>query len=375
MRPSVAFAVALFAVVFVMVAAVPASAVPGIPEDGVMQGGYVDPVAGGNPHGGYSATTNKCKVCHAVHGATSGSEVLLRTTNVYHNLPKYLDASWEADCRWCHSTVPDYGMAIWGDPAPPYPANSPLENNASMSCVYCHISGPFAIKKVYDGNPDNYWMESTAQNYLNNHSSSHAMGPSNSAYEGCVSCHSVHGAQTWDPVTTDSNTATYILSNNPAGRRGATAGSIVAPVTTMNQFCRDCHDLTGLNGAASPNGTWCGDHCHQTSKYQPNDSSKLSYLRGLGLVTEGPGYNGPSHIMTTTLNNSQGQPRSIAGTPDCRSCHSGGDHTAGNSWPHMTAGAEFLADYHTVPTQLDRVCLDCHDDGIQDGNFGVGDAF
>lgn len=235
-----------------------------------------------------------------------------------------------------------------------------------MSCVYCHISGPFAIKKVYDGDPNNYWMESTAQDYQNNHASSHAMGQApltgSRDYQGCPSCHSVHGANTWDPDPSDSNPSTAILRDNPGP-------SLPDPVTNMDQFCRDCHDGTNQNGATG----WCGVACHKGSAYEPGGPQ--AELQAIGLVTESPERNGVSHIMTATLTNAGGEDRAVAGTPLCRSCHSGGDGTVGNSFPHLTAGAAFLPDYHTQPTHLDRVCLDCHDDGVDNGAFGVGDSY
>lgn len=123
---SAAFCVLVLALMVVGVLTVcspAASATPIAPADPstAEEGGYVAPQAGLSPHGGYSASSNKCKVCHAVHGAASGGEVLLRTTNIYHNDNKYLGGTWEADCRWCHSSSPDYGSDYYGTPAPPLP--------------------------------------------------------------------------------------------------------------------------------------------------------------------------------------------------------------------------------------------------------------
>lgn len=358
---------ALFLASFGAAGGAAANAATGVPAPGTIdEGGYLTPQAGSSPHGGYASSTNKCKVCHAVHGAAAGGEVLLRTTNIYHNDPKYLNNSWEADCRWCHSSSPVIGADIWGTPAPPYPANSPLEDNVSMSCVYCHISGPFAIIKVYDGDPNNYWMESVAQDFQNNHASSHAMGQGGLSptrvYQGCPSCHSVHGANTWDPDTSDANPATFILRDSPGP-------SLAAPVTNMTDFCRDCHDGTNQNGATG----WCGGMCHKGSLYDPDGIRPQ--LRKIGLVTESPQRNGVSHIMTTTLTNEAGQNVALVGSEDCRSCHRGGDGTAGNSWPHLTGGISFLMDSYVQSTHLDKVCLSCHDDGVPDGAFGVGDSY
>ncbi|MHB9003613.1 MAG: hypothetical protein ACYC6C_06055, partial [Coriobacteriia bacterium] len=66
-----------------------------IPAAGAYAGGYLDwadapqPANGSSPHGGYTTATTKCKVCHAVHEAQMGGEVLLRST--------IADA-----CNYCH---------------------------------------------------------------------------------------------------------------------------------------------------------------------------------------------------------------------------------------------------------------------------------
>ncbi|MHB0978730.1 MAG: hypothetical protein ACYC5Q_01415 [Thermoleophilia bacterium] len=342
------------------VAVVPSYAATGIPASGTTdEGGYLTPEAGTSPHGGYANTTNKCKVCHAVHGAATGGAALLRTSRVYEG--DRVDGS---SCSWCHPLHA---------PGPAWPSNNGVfEDNVSTPCVYCHIVGGFAIKTVYGADPNNYWMESTKFNYLNNHASSHGMG-STSYYQGCPSCHSVHGANTWDPDTGDSNPATYILRNSPGP-------SLTAPVANMDDFCRDCHDMTGQNGANDPSTEQlCGRHCHKSYLY-PAAGSTIGYpdttwIRAVGVVTKSGARDGVSHIMTTTLTNVAGDPRALVGTATCRSCHSGGDRTSDNSWPHMTIGAEFLTDAYTQPTHLDLVCLRCHDDGVSDGTFGVGDNF
>ncbi|MHB9115366.1 MAG: hypothetical protein ACYC6T_12375 [Thermoleophilia bacterium] len=356
----VAATILILALLSVGAATIPASAATGIPASGTAgEGGYLTPTAGSTPHGGYSASTNKCKVCHAVHGASAGGAALLRTEKVYEE-----DRVGGSSCSWCH---PMHG------PGPVWPSdNGIFEDNVSTPCVYCHIVGSFAIKKVYGGDPDNYWMESTKFNYLNNHASSHGMG-STVYYRGCPSCHSVHGTNTWDPDTGDSNPATNILRNNPGP-------SLTPVVTNMDDFCRDCHDMTGLNGANDPSTEQlCGRHCHKSYLYPAGGGtigfSDVTGIRAAGVITKSGAHDGVSHIMTTSLTNATGDVRALVGTPTCRSCHSGGDHTADNSWPHMTAGAQFLSDDYTQTTHLDKVCLSCHDDGVPDGTFGVGDSF
>ncbi|MHB9115365.1 MAG: hypothetical protein ACYC6T_12370 [Thermoleophilia bacterium] len=312
--------------------AIPPADTTTVPLDESNQGGFVDPVAGASPHGGYSTTSNKCKVCHAVHGASATGEKLMRTTNVYYIDP----ADWTNQDPW--------------------------EDNTSTSCVFCHVGGPYAITQVYGANPELYWMESTQLDYIGNHASSHAMGMGTRQYQGCPSCHSVHGANTWDPDTSDADPATSILRNDPGP-------SLPVPVTNMDEYCRDCHDMSGQNGAiAAPSA--CGNGCHRAWLYTGTE-----HVRAVGLVTESPLRDGQSHIMTTTLTNAAGDARALAGTPDCRSCHMGGNGTYSNSFPHLTSGSDFLQDDYVLTTHLDKVCLSCHDDGVADGTFGVGDSY
>ncbi len=273
---------AVLAICLAVMIVSPSSAVTGIPSPATVdEGGFLDPVTGSSPHGGYSNSTNKCKVCHAVHGAASASEKLMRTTNIYYIDP----ADWTNQDPW--------------------------EDNISTPCVFCHVGGLFTITQVYGANPELYWTESTQLDYIGNHASSHAMGMGTREYQGCPSCHSVHGANTWDPDTSDTNPATHILSNDPGP-------SLPVPVTDMDEFCRDCHDMTGQNGAvAAPSA--CGNGCHRGWLYTGTE-----HVRAVGLVTESPLRDQQSHIMTAALTNASGEAQALVGTPQCRSCHDDG---------------------------------------------------
>lgn len=86
------------------------------------------------PHKGYATTTQKCAVCHAVHKAPAAGQLLLR------------------------STVGD-------------------------SCTYCHVTSTISSKTVYDGSTLKYTTEDD-----HGHQSPAVT---------CVSCHAVHGANTF----------------------------------------------------------------------------------------------------------------------------------------------------------------------------------
>ncbi len=296
------FLFAMTAVAFAVPGIVPTDTTS-VPLDQTNQGGYLDLTAGVNPHGDYSDTSNKCKTCHAVHGAAAGGEALLRTSK-------------------------------------------------AGACEYCHITGGFTIKLPYGNVAANYTTE-----YENNHAKMH-LGAGN--YNGCVSCHSVHGANTFTSAG-DGITTGKILKNNPGGTTSGNAtGALSAAVTTLDDFCRDCHDGTTKPAAdGNAGGGVCGGSlCHSTQMQVSNFITRDQV----------------SHIMTTTLTNSGGTQVTNVTSEKCRSCHSGAKTYAdANSFPHITSGADFLTDTHTSTSPLDRVCLECHVWG--GGASGVGQTF
>ncbi len=284
---------------------------------GTFQGGYNDPTAGKSPHGGYSDTTDKCKTCHAVHNASTTGQVLLRST-------------------------------------------------VSNACVYCHVSTNFTITRVYGGDVANY-----DNHYDNNHASFHN-NSSTFTYNGCVNCHSVHGANT---IATDTATgevlAPKILRNNPGGTilAGNTVGGVAAPADNLTDFCRDCHDGMTTEGQALYSSNGCG-MCHGSTS--PNFVAAI-YPGAKNIKSNW------SHTMTTPGGITGGTDRTYTGqvawkaSSECRSCHSGGYtdassstdtavrlDTAVNNFPHYTQGVDFLSDEHTTTGSLDLVCLDCH---------------
>lgn len=272
------------ALVFMFAMTAAALAVPGIVPQAGFQGGYLTPTAGENPHGLYSNTSNKCKTCHAVHGATAGGEALLRSAK-------------------------------------------------ANACVFCHVSATYSIKKPYGTDPLLYTTE-----YENNHAATH-QSPF-TGYNGCVSCHSVHGANTFASAG-DGVTLGMILKDNPGGTPvGTGTGGIAAPVTTLDDFCRDCHDGT----PRATGGGVCAN-CHAEQMQVSNYDTR----------------NGVSHIQTTTLTNASSTAVATAVSTKCRNCHKGAaTYADANSFPHLTSGADFLTDTHTATSPLDRVCLECH---------------
>ncbi|MDO9556439.1 MAG: hypothetical protein Q7J82_02495 [Coriobacteriia bacterium] len=154
--------------------------------------GYSDPSYGATaatPHMGYTTTTVKCAVCHAVHRAPVAGQVLLRST-------------------------------------------------VANACTYCHISDNVSTVKVYGQNEANYTGD-----FDNNHQSSGSVTAGNSS---CVSCHAVHGAGSVTTTQTGSgDVATKILkanistAQNVSGAWSFTVGTDKEGVVTA--FCTQCH--------------------------------------------------------------------------------------------------------------------------------------
>jgi len=266
-------------------------------------GGYKEPATGQNPHGNYSDSGDKCKVCHAVHNAASGSQTLLRSTR-------------------------------------------------AAACVYCHITGNFSIKAPYGRGASmeaNYTTDYD-WNHDDDHNSYTAANPN--LYGGCVSCHSVHGANTI-------GTASKILKNDPGK-------AISGPIATEIDFCRDCHNKAG--GNLQEGG--CMYTCHAQGNTTEANISPEYYLTGR---------NGVTHVMTTTLTGNYGTDVAWVSSETCRKCHKEGAQVDGDSFPHYTPSAvQFLDDgYSTQNTNLDRVCLNCHTNTGNGNSYtsGVGKSF
>ena len=236
-------------------------------------------------------------------------------------------------CKVCHAVHGAEG------------AEALLRSTRANACVYCHTGSTFSIMKPYGTDATRY-----TNDYENNHSATH----SGTTYNGCVNCHSVHGSDVLSNVAENIDEG-MILRTDPGGAMmGTGTGAVAAPATDLDTFCRDCHDGTAR---ADGSGT-CTGGCHPQAMQ----------------VTDDPNRNGVSHIMTTAKENAGGTEVAFLTSETCRSCHSGAQtYVDGNSFPHITSGAQFLADTHTSTSPLDQVCLDCH--VWNGGASGVGATF
>ena len=338
-----------------------------------------------SPHSGYSTTTGKCKVCHAVHGAGStdptgttlnATEVLLRSTKA-------------GACEFCHLTGGTFAM-------------DPYYNTTfgTSSLANYHGNGNGWVSATMGG-ATNWFTQAggasgtqyTVAQSGHNAGHSHA-GP---GYQGCNSCHAVHGANTMAP-------GDFILKNDPAkgvialvgsgyaDGAGMGYGSISAPATTQEQFCSDCHDGTKV---VKTSGTTAivsqtdfdtyfpsckGSSCHNS--ISPTVTANNTQFG----VSANTGHNGRSHIMTTAYDAAfadaaTGKASSAGITAafnGCQTCHNvqiwDGVSMAQNTFPHWSPSNELIPNMSSL-TAIDKVCLECHDNLGGDITKGVGKTF
>lgn len=148
------------------------------------------PGQGTSPHGGYTASTVKCQVCHAVHYANATGELLLNST-------------------------------------------------VASACNYCHVGGAGGYTQVYNGQPSNY----QGTDYATAHNAGIVNGVT------CTECHQVHAAQ--NVMTANAALTSKLLRlRTPVDVVAGAPQSGEPTYVAMSKWCADCHYNRGLNGQA-----------------------------------------------------------------------------------------------------------------------------
>jgi predicted CXXCH cytochrome family protein len=286
----------------------------------------------GTPHKDYRVNTVKCAVCHSVHDADVTGELLLK------------------------STIAD-------------------------ACTYCHIETSIGGKQIYNADAAAY--EGPDTNYAHNALYGYS----------CSSCHSVHGAGTWNFSNTsggvgwigDVNSKILRMYEDGdeheawggAGDAGAPAGygrdDAYTRDMAVTAFCTQCHSPYFAQDSQTQ-----GDFSHSAT---PNYGYSHPMVRDTSLATFSPALKAGS---TVAYNGQVAWKNSEA----CRSCHDAGIVDGSgvilSSFPHYTPGAErFLmaatsADGPMVSATdgtWDGVCLKCHVAGSSLASLGVGINF
>lgn len=369
------------------------------------------------PHLGYSTTSSKCRVCHAVHGASDTSYRLLKSGNT-------------TEPRSSGELTP--GVDAGG--------NLGMGNKRSTECMYCHdaTSGASDIKpygvlfgKTVRGEHSlgASWIPDSSVNDTATPGDGRGNLPRKSPGEpnpvlDCYQCHSVHGAKIltfvtgfgWGETQPIDN---YILRDDPAGN-GYSGGvspnndginSIAAPWSgwesgrSKDTTSYPTKDATAYDPYSiwkyEVQAAWCGD-CHNENPnitgpgdFRPNTKSHPLFGGGAPATateTTPPFSGGWMEVYGTTMQVSGGAPKG------CEQCHMSGQRIGSQltmSWPHQAEGVKFLIRSETVtpmsfvPVEegskqgpgdsqraipnMDKACLWCHQ--FDAGASGVGLTF
>jgi len=286
--------------------------------------GYIDPTPGQTPHGGYTTSTNKCKVCHAVHGASGSGEKLLRTT-------------------------------------------------VTDACKYCHVDANFSIKRVYgDGGYATNYMVDAPQGHSN------VLG-------GCGSCHQVHAATSKTVRAAENPLASVKILKKPGATSGqdkydtdeARYGgtNLWTAANAMNPTVTASNDLVAVSYWC----TWC--HKYWVDSYDRDThvmtTATATYPSGEGMTRvawadsstcRSCHRGGYTNVRWT---GSDWEARDWTGTTVTAS----GIATVGaNNWPHYTVGQRLLDDAitGTGAAESDKPCMQCHVDDPSAPSAGVG---
>jgi predicted CXXCH cytochrome family protein len=281
---------------------------------------------GAGPHSGYVSTSNKCKLCHAVHNAPAGSVLLLRGPTVAQT------------CLLCHdgTATRTYG---------PYRS---LE--AHGGAVVSEHS--YEITGIVPGGTNNL---------------------DHDLY--CSDCHSVHGANTVTPFITDSTRAWDLgLDETDNLLRRDVNGQTVAEYGA--QWCAACHDLrhstnTGSirNHPVNDDSAWgYGDVVTTVS------AASLRYENNGTDSAIGMGQTNAPYIMGPVPPSGDGHvTEANRRRPMCQQCHEdsrdveeiyAADVFSPNTSPYLNPA--FLTFPHQATSRYflveenDDLCLNCH---------------
>jgi hypothetical protein len=155
-----------------------------------------------SPHGGYDTSTNKCKVCYAVHRA-EGTYYLLRAT------------SQDDACDYCHIGESAHGVIVYtGNDAGKYTPNghtigaSPRipDSTVNMTSTVVTLQGtPVKVRTYVDEKKQMYrvqwWGRSPVGHPAYGDTNPLTFGKIGPTPLSCSSCHQVHNAQAqiWQP--------------------------------------------------------------------------------------------------------------------------------------------------------------------------------
>lgn len=253
-----------------------------------------------SPHGGYTTTTVKCKVCHAVHNAEQpGGELLLRGT-------------------------------------------------VAEACNYCHVGGAGGYTQVYEGIPTNY----SGTDYSNAHNSYQIATVEQGVT--CNMCHQVHAAD----VAMTSNA--YLTTKLLKGAKTYTAipspnydPVAQAPLsgdtsnTALTKWCAGCHFTRVGSAGTYYGGDYNGQSHVMTAAAANYDNASVQYTGRVAWLG--------SEDCASCHNSQYGIPTGFAGSGAWP------HYTTGARF--LLTGANSTSSAPATNTAADGVCLRCHRNG------------
>lgn len=295
------------------------------------------PWDGSGPHGNYTASTNKCALCHSVHRSPADSILLLQAATITDS------------CEVCHDGTGGIGV---------YSAITSFggEVGGEHTCEVTSVVPGGSVSLL--------------------------------GALGCGSCHSVHGANTVTPFLRDSAAAfdyaaavvsDCLLRSNPNGSAPGTYPEYGA------KWCASCHDqrhsdsTMALNHPVESSPTWgYGD---VTSTVLP---TSYSYDSDITPIATGIGRTNGAYLMSPVPAGADGRVEARR-DPMCQQCHEDSrsvtgpfqsDYTyrgvtdPGDPWYNPYLPAPINPEFLTFPHQTtnanllvetdDDLCMNCH---------------
>lgn len=245
------------------------------------------------PHGDYATTSNKCKTCHAVHGAGDPA----KGGQAY----KLLRASDANDaCNFCHDGVGAHtNRMVYGYSNGLTTAAAPEEFNGhrigtSLSAI------PDGLKESV-GDPPNR--------------------PDSGNTLTCNTCHSVHGAK----AIIFNGKKSMILRQDPYGDGGSITSmqDYSAAGSKISEFCADCHDANTEVGTSHPLSLANGI-------YAFSSAANCLYCHNAPGTPHGSSFVGDNMLTGRESGVNVGKSGSLGSLDDvCRRCHVNENETAG----------------------------------------------
>jgi len=304
----------------------------------VIEGKYLDWDAaatfpgntGTSPHGGYTASTNKCAVCHSVHTATVGGKVLTDKTVPF--------TSYANGCVYCHAVGNTFTNVVMT-------ANADGYISPHGTCGRCHALNPHGVGTSDYPVLASKLINKVADTWIGQDLAANANGLTAAMFSGagtaqetatgvilgtgylCGNCHSQAFAVNvggTDPVGGGTYSGHRVTAMNTTDWANVTYGvgaySMAAngPIAYKDAFgCQKCHDAKDSSGgSAFPHG-----YVDAAGALSPKTVAGSSYI---WLTT------GADALATTTLLAGE-EPETGAGNANlltedglCLKCHRSG---------------------------------------------------